>query len=120
MSSASTFNPTGGCAKGHYQLIAFCSLELTGSRFLCGQVFSVRVLLEQCGRSAGALEALRGLRMEPRDGDARGRGTGGFALSFQSGRLDLSVPLTCAAHSYFLPRMKTIFTAECRIMPEAT
>lgn len=58
MSSASTFNPTGGCAKGHYQLIAFCSLELTGSRALSFSVWAgvlgAVVPLEQCGGSAGA------------------------------------------------------------------
>lgn len=29
--TTSALNPTGGCAKGHYQLMAFCSLEWAGS-----------------------------------------------------------------------------------------
>lgn len=58
MSSASTFNPTGGCAKGHYQLIAFCSLEQTGSHSLSFSVWAgvlgMAVPPERCSRSAGA------------------------------------------------------------------
>lgn len=95
MSSASTFNPSGGCAKGHYQLIAFCSLELTGRR---SSSFSV-----QAGAFAAAvqvleyLEGLRGLRTEPRDRDALGRGTGRLCFELPVWQVgSISAPHLCS------------------------
>lgn len=38
--SASTSNPTGSCAKGHHQLMTFCSLEPTGGISSCFPVWA--------------------------------------------------------------------------------
>lgn len=63
------------------------------------------------------LEVLRGwhdiggwlpMGMEPKDwGKALGRDTGSVCLGFQADMSNLSIPLACPVHFYFLPRMKT-------------
>lgn len=119
--SALTSNPTGACAKGHYQLMAFHSSEVAGSSFQSFPVWVVLIVLGPSGviqqKVLEHLEVLRGwhgiggwFRWEWNPEIKKilwAETQTGFALSFQSGKLDLLIPLACPAYFYFLPRMKT-------------
>lgn len=62
--SALTSNLTGACAKGHYQLMAFHSLEVAGSSFPSFPVWAVLSVLGPPGaiqqKVLEHLEVLRG------------------------------------------------------------
>lgn len=52
--SASASNTTGICAQGHYQLMAFCSLEVAGS-----QSFLELSCVGRCSQCTGAPAAIQ-------------------------------------------------------------
>lgn len=118
--AASASNLTGGCAKGHYQRMALCGLEVAGSRALSFPVWAgvLIVLGPPAAIQQKVLECLQGLRgwhgtggwlqtgWGPKDGEG--------ALGRDPGRVCFELPVwqigsinTCPAPSHFLPRTKT-------------